>query len=278
MLFQHFLPDSPGTINLALTLAADVHGMSVIPGHLSEPPLPLFVADEAAPRPSAGDLPYVAGHRERLRARFFEGGAEAMPDYEVLELVLFLCQPRGDVKPLAWALLEEFGDLAHVAAAPLDRLCQVKGMGRKTAEALKVIEAAGHRMARARVLHRHVLSSWDALLDYCRTTMACGTIEEFRVLYLDRKNFLIADEAQARGTVDHVPVYPREVLKRALALEASALILVHNHPSGDPTPSDADIVMTRTIEDGCRALGLTLHDHLVIGKGAEVSFRGSGLI
>ena len=249
--------------------------MSASARHLSEPPLPFL--DGAAPV-HAGDLPYVAGHRDRLRARFFEGGPAALPDYEVLELVLFLCQPRGDVKPLAFALLEEFGDLAHVAAAPLESLCNVKGMGRRTAEALKVIEAAGHRMARARVMRRHVLSSWEDLLNYCRTVMACGRIEEFRVLYLDRKNILITDETQGHGTVDHVPVYPREVLKRALALEASALILVHNHPSGDPTPSQADITMTRTIEDGCRALGLTLHDHLVIGKGSEVSLRGQGYL
>lgn len=239
--------------------------------------MPVFETGQAN---SAGppDLPYVAGHRDRLRARFLESGSDALPDYELLELVLFLSQPRGDVKPLAWALLDQFGDLAHVAAAPIDRLCRVKGMGRRTAEALKVIEAAGHRMARARVMHRHVLSGWDALLDYCRTTMACSPREEFRVLYLDRKNHLIADECQARGTVDHVPVYPREVLKTALDHDASALILVHNHPTGDPTPSEADIVMTRQIEDGGRALGLVLHDHIVIGKGAEVSLRAEGYI
>lgn len=260
--------------------------MSVAKHSLSEPPLPLLArgasvalvpaASADASRP--GDLPYVAGHRDRLRARFLDAGAEALPDYEMLELLLFLCQPRGDVKPLAFALLEHFGDLAHVAAAPLDQLCQLRGMGRRTAESLKIIEAAGHRMARARVMHRPVLSSWDALLDYCRTALACARTEEFRCLYLDRKNRLIADESQGRGTVDHVPVYPREVLKRALALEASALILVHNHPSGDPTPSQADIAMTRKIEDGCRALGLTLHDHLVIGKGADVSLRSEGYI
>ena len=240
---------------------------------MSESLLPLIV-----PPAKAADLPYVAGHRDRLRDRFFTAGADALPDYEILELLLFLCQPRGDVKPVAWSLLDRFGDLAHVAAAPLDDLCRVKGVGRETARALKVVEAAGHRMARARVLNRHVLTDWNGLLDYCRTVMACGDIEQFRVLYLDRKNTLIADEPQARGTVDHVPVYPREVLKRALALNASALILVHNHPSGDPTPSQADIAMTGQIAAGCTALGLTLHDHLIIGKGRETSFRAEGLV
>lgn len=247
--------------------------MSQAESHFSEPPLPLF-----QPAARVEDLPYVAGHRDRLRARFRDGGADAMPDYELLELILFLCQPRGDVKPLAWALLAEFGDFAHVLAAPPEHLCRVKGMGRKTAEALKAVAAAGQRMARTRVLNRQIIASWDALLDYCRAAMACSAIEEFRVLFLDRKNILIADECQGHGTVDHVPVYPREVLSRALELKASALILVHNHPSGDPTPSDADISMTRNIEEGCRALGVTLHDHLVIGKGAEVSFRAEGLL
>jgi DNA repair protein RadC len=241
--------------------------------HLSEPPLPLL-----APAPKAADLPYVAGHRDRLRKRFLERGSGALQDYELLELALFLCRPRGDVKPLAYALLDRFGDIAHVAAAPLDSLCKVPGMGQRTAEALKVIEAVGHRMARARIMRRHVISSWDALLDYCRTAMACGTVEEFRVLYLDRKNHLIADECQGEGTVDHVPVYPRKVLKRALDLDASALILVHNHPSGDPAPSEADIAMTRQVEEGGRALGIALHDHLIIGKGAEVSLRAEGHI
>lgn len=252
--------------------------MSRTVSQFDEPPLPIFASAQPVAAPKAGDLPYVAGHRDRLRQRFFDAGAAALPDYELLELILFLCQPRGDVKPLAHRLLDAFGDFAHVLAAPLDRLCQVEGMGRKTAEALKTVEAAGHRMARTRVLNRPVISSWDALLDYCRSAMACSMTEEFRVLFLDKKNILIADELLAQGTVDHVPVYPREVLSRALDLKASAMILVHNHPSGDPTPSEADIVMTRKIEDGCRALDMTLHDHLIIGKGAEVSFRADGLI
>lgn len=249
--------------------------MSQADSHLAEPPLPLFRG--AAPVAPA-DLPYVAGHRDRLRDRFIEGGAAALPDYEVLELALFLCLPRGDVKPLAHALLQTFGDLAHVLAAPLDQLAKVPGIGHKTAQSLKILEAVGHRAAQTRVLHRSVISSWDALLDYCRSTMACAQTEEFRVLYLDKRNTLIADVLHGQGTVDHVPVYPREVLSRALELKASALILVHNHPSGDPTPSEADITMTRTIDTAAQALGIALHDHLIIGKGAEVSLRAEGHI
>lgn len=240
----------------------------------------LFDAEEAPAAPLApGKLPsYIADHRARLRARFMSGGAAAVPDYELLELVLFRSLPRKDTKPLARALLDRFGDFNRVIAAPPDRLAQVDGVGEAVITDLKVIEAAAHRMARSRVMQRHVISSWDAVLDYCHTTMAHRETEQFRVLYLDRKNILIADEEQARGTVDHVPVYPREVAKRALELNASALILVHNHPSGDPTPSEADIAMTGQIRAACDALGLTLHDHLIIGKSRELSFRGQGLL
>lgn len=239
------------------------------------PPLPLF----APATPAKARLPsYIADHRARLRERFLAGGPDALPDYELLELILFRAIPRQDVKPLARALMDGFGDFNRVLSAPLERLLETRGVGAAVATELKIVEAAAHRLARARVLDRQVISGWDALLDYCRTAMAHGEVEQFRVLYLDRKNVLIQDEPQAKGTVDHVPVYPREILKRALALNASALILVHNHPSGDPTPSEADIAMTRTIDDGCRALGLTLHDHLVIGKSAEVSFRSEGLL
>lgn len=224
-----------------------------------------------------GRLPsYIRDHRQRLKTRFLAAGAAALPDYELLELVLFAAIPRQDVKPLAHALLESFGDFNAVLAAPFPRLLQIKGMGESTALHLKVTEAAARRMMRARVMHRPVLSGWEALLDYCHTSMSHSSIEQFRVFYLDRKNVLIADEEQARGTVDHVPVYPREVVKRALELDASALILVHNHPSGDPTPSDADITMTLKISEAAEALGLVLHDHLIIGRGREVSFRASG--
>ncbi|SDY33976.1 DNA repair protein RadC [Jannaschia faecimaris] len=259
------------------------HGIA---GSFSEAsPIDLFgsvtpVPARAVP-PSAGtgnELDSRLAHRARLRQRFMQGGAAAMPDYELLELLLFRALPRGDVKPLAKRLLCTFGDLNSVMAAPADRLAEVKGAGQAVVEQLKILEALGHRMARAKVIERPILSSWDALLDYLKTALAHQGTERFRVLYLDRKNVLIADQELAEGTVDHVPVYPREVVKRALALNASALILVHNHPSGDPTPSEADIAMTIAIRDAAALLGIMLHDHLVIGKGAEVSFRAEGLI
>ncbi len=245
----------------------------------SEMPLPLFDgADEAVVPKSAPQPSYIRDHRNRLRTRFLEGGATAIPDYEMLELVLFRAIPRRDVKPLAWRLLDQFGDFNRVISAPRERLCEIKGVGDAVVLELKIVEAAAHRLARARVMQRHVLSGWDAVLDYCHTTMAHRETEQFRVLYLDRKNVLIADEEQAKGTIDHVPVYPREVVKRALELNASALLLVHNHPSGDPTPSDADITMTNQIQDAALALGLTLHDHLIIGKSRELSFRSEGYL
>jgi len=205
-------------------------------------------------------------------------GEQAMPDYELLELLLFSAIPRQDVKPLANTLISQFGDLAGVFAASEARLRTISGVGDAVVVALKLAEACTHRAARARVMHRPVISSWDSLLDYCHTAMSHLETEEFRVLFLDRKNRLIADEAQGSGTVDHVPVYPREVMRRALELNASALILVHNHPSGDPTPSAADIAMTEQIQRAAETLSITLHDHLVIGKACEISFRATGLI
>lgn len=230
------------------------------------------------PEPAGGADLHRHAHRARLRQRFEQGGADAVPDYELLEMVLFRALPRGDTKPLAKALLKRFGDLNHVLAAPAARLKEVGGVGDRVVFELKLVQALGHRMARARILKRPILSSWDALLAYCQTAMAHRDLEQFRVLYLDRKNVLIADEAQGEGTVDHVPVYPREVVKRALELNASALILVHNHPSGDPQPSRADIDMTFAIRDAAEVLGLVLHDHLVIGKAREVSFRAEGYL
>ncbi|MDP2061800.1 MAG: DNA repair protein RadC [Phaeovulum sp.] len=249
----------------------------------TERPLPLFAPDgdeaEAVVLAPGARLPsYIRDHRQRLRARFMQGGAGAMPEYELLELLLFRAIPRQDVKPLARCLLDTFGDVNRVLSAPPARLAEVEGVGEAVVQELKLIEAVAHRMARARIMHRQVLSSWDALLDYCHTAMAHRETEQFRVLYLDRKNVLIADEEQARGTVDHVPVYPREVVKRALELNASALILVHNHPSGDPTPSDADIDMTTRVREAAEALGLVLHDHLIIGKSRELSFRAQGYL
>ncbi len=248
-----------------------------------EAPLPLFSADAAVPAQAAGrgagKLPsYLRDHRRRLRDRFLAGGADALPDYEMLELVLFRAIPRQDVKPLARRLLDRFGDFNRVVSASPARLAEVQGVGDAVVLELKIVEAAAHRLARSRVIHRPALSGWDALLDYCHTTMAHRETEQFRVLYLDRKNVLIADEEQARGTVDHVPVYPREVAKRALELNASALILVHNHPSGDPSPSEADIATTRQIEDAARALGLVLHDHIIVGMSDELSFRAQGYL
>lgn len=246
--------------------------------------LPLFPSgdpDEAtAPEPLPSDrLPsYIRDHRRRLRERFDAGGPAALADYELLELLLFRTIPRQDVKPLARRLLDVFGDINRAITAPAARLQDVPGVGEAVVQDLKIIEAVAQRMARARVMNRPVISSWDALVDYCHTAMAHRETEQFRVLYLDRKNVLIADEEQARGTVDHVPVYPREVVKRALELNASALILVHNHPSGDPTPSGADITMTQQVRDAAEVLGLTLHDHLIVGREREVSFRALGYL
>ena len=220
----------------------------------------------------------TAGHRERLRARFLKGGADAMPDYELLELTLFAAIPRRDTKPLAKALMARFGSFAEVIAAPRARLMDVPGVGETVANHLKIVEAAAQRLAKTQVMGRPALSSWSALLDYCTATMARSDKEEFRVLFLDRKNVLIADEVQNKGTVDHAPVYPREVIKRALELSASSLILVHNHPSGDPTPSKADIAMTREITAAAKALGISVHDHLVIGRAGHSSFKSLGLL
>ncbi|MEM9766228.1 MAG: DNA repair protein RadC, partial [Pseudomonadota bacterium] len=242
---------------------------------LAESPLPFLALDEAAstavpgaPLPGAGGaLPsYIRDHRTRLRARFMQGGAEAMPDYELLELVLFRAIPRQDVKPLARRLLDTFGSFEAALSAPPHRIEAVRGAGRAVVQELKIVEAAAHRLARTRVMDRPVISSWQAILDYCRAAMAHQETERFRVLFLDRKNTLIADEGLARGTVDHVPVYPREVVKRALEVGATALILVHNHPSGDPTPSAADIEMTEKVREAAEVLGIVLHDHIVIGR------------
>ncbi len=247
-----------------------------------EAPVTLFAVgdeDEADACPLPERFPsYIKDHRKRLRTRFMDGGAAAMPDYELLELVLFRAIPRQDVKPLARLLLDTFGDLNRVVTASAARLAAVTGVGEAIVQDLKLLEAVAQRMARAKVMHQPVLSSWDALLDYCHTAMAHRETEQFRILFLDRKNVLIADEEQARGTVDHVPVYPREVVKRALELNASAVILVHNHPSGDPTPSEADISMTAQIQDATTVLGITLHDHLIVGRSREVSFRALGYL
>ncbi len=249
------------------------------PTEFAEGPLPGFTFDRpVTAKPAVPTEDFCKAHRSRLRQRFSEGGAAAMPDYELLELVLFRAISRHDVKPLAKRLMAEFGDFNAVIAASPERLKAVKGAGVSVVQELKIVEAAAHRMARAKILDRPVLTSWDALLDYCNTTMAYLPYEQFRILFLDRKNVLIADEAQQKGTVDHVPVYPREIVKRALELSASAVILVHNHPSGDPTPSQSDIDMTTKIQNAADALGIVIHDHLIIGKLQEFSFRANGLL
>jgi DNA repair protein RadC len=245
--------------------------------HFSDVSPSLFQVD-GAPAPQARLPSYIRDHRQRLRDRFLDGGAQAIPDYELLELVLFRAIPRRDVKPLVRLLLDTFGDFNRVVSAPRQRLAAVAGVGDAVVLELKIVEAASHRLARSRIMRSHVISSWDAIVDYCHTTMAHRETEQFRILFLDRKNVLIADEEQARGTVDHVPVYPREVVKRALELNASALILVHNHPSGDPTPSDSDISMTAQINTAAQALGIVVHDHLIIGKSTELSFRAAGYL
>ena len=201
-----------------------------------------------------------------------------MPDYELLELVLFFAIPRKDVKALAKNLLKEFKDFNGVLTAPPARLMKVSGVGERTAQDFSIIAAAARRLAKAKIVDKEVISSWSALIEYCTISMAHRQTEQFRILFLDKKNTLIADEEQQSGTVDHVPVYPREVVRRALELNASALILVHNHPSGDPTPSEADISMTLKIEAAAETMGIVLHDHVIIGRGRESSFRSLGLI
>ena len=201
-----------------------------------------------------------------------------MPDYELMELTLFAAIPRRDVKPLAKALIARFGSFAEAIAAPRERILEVEGMSDGAATQLKILEAAALRLSQTRVLGRPVLSSWAALIDYCAASMARSPTEEFRVLFLDRKNVLIADEVQSTGTIDHTPVYPREIVKRALELGASAVILVHNHPSGDPTPSRADIEMTRDVADAAKALKITVHDHVIVGRSGHASFKALGLL
>jgi len=239
---------------------------------------PQGVRDAATPFVDGEAEPHYLGHRDRLRERFLAGGADTLPDYELMELALFAAIPRRDVKPLAKALIARFGGFAEAIAAPRERLLEIDGIGEGVVTQLKVIEAAALRLSKTRLLGRPALSSWAALLDYCAAAMARSEREEFRVLFLDRKNILIADEVQSAGTIDHTPVYPREIVKRALELAASAMILVHNHPSGDPTPSRADIEMTRQIQDAAKPLGIAVHDHLVIGRSGHASFKSLGLL
>tara|TARA_R110002073_G_scaffold28303_10_gene90027 strand:+ start:2507 stop:3196 length:690 start_codon:yes stop_codon:yes gene_type:complete len=225
-----------------------------------------------------GKISPHAGHRDRLRARFASAGGAALADYELLELYLFNSIPRRDTKALAKTLITAFGDIGGVSAAPIERLTEIKGVSEKVALDLKLLLTISERMSREGVINKPVVSSWSALVNYCRTALQHERIEQFRVLFLDKKNRLIADEILGKGTVDHAPVYPREVVKRALAHEASAIILVHNHPSGDPTPSHADVVMTKKMAEAAQPFDIVLHDHLVIGRETTASFKALGLI
>ncbi len=222
--------------------------------------------------------PHYAGHRERLRERFVQAGADALADYELLELLLFRAIPRADTKPVAKALLARFGSFAEVLGAPPRLLGEVKGVGPAVALEIKLAAAAAERMLKSSIRGRQVLTSWSAVIDYCRMAMAFEAREQFRILFLDKKNALIADEVQQTGTVDHTPVYPREIVRRALELSATAIILVHNHPSGDPTPSRADIEMTKLIVESARPLGISVHDHIIIGKSGHASLKGLQLM
>ena len=226
---------------------------------------------------ASGIIGYL-GHRERLRERFTSGGTEALPDYELLEMVLFRAIKRGDTKPIAKALIARFGSFAEVVSAAPERLMEVKGVGRAVATEIKLIQAAALRLSRGAVINRPVLGSWKAIIDYCHAAMAFSEVESFRLLFVDKKNQLIADEVQQTGTVDHTPVYAREVIKRALELSATALILVHNHPSGDPAPSMADIEMTKRIISAGNPLGILVQDHIIIGRKGHTSFRNLQLI
>ncbi|WP_425327309.1 RadC family protein [Rhodopseudomonas palustris] len=233
---------------------------------------------ERSPQPGFAEAPHYHGHRERLRERFREAGADALSDYELLELVLFRALPRRDVKPLAKALIARFGSFAEAVQAPAERLREVNGLGDAAVIEMKLIAAAAARVTKGQVKQRTVLSSWSAVIDYCRTTMAFADKEQFRILFLDKRNQLIADELQQVGTVDHTPVYPREIVKRGLELSATAVIMVHNHPSGDPTPSQADIQMTKSIMAIAEPLGIAVHDHIIVGKNGHASLKGLRLI
>jgi len=231
---------------------------------------------DAPPSPFPSTGPH--GHRERMRERLLHRGPDSLADYEMLEMLLFFAFKTGDTKPLAKALINRYGSFANVLAAPQRELLETRGLGPHSVAALKLVQAAALRLARAEVMERPVLNNWDRLMDYLTAALARERIEQFRVLFLDTRNRLIADEAQARGTVNHTPVYPREVVRRALELQATALIMVHNHPSGDPTPSRADLEMTAEVKAAAQVLGIVLHDHLIIGNGRHMSLRREGLL
>lgn len=234
--------------------------------------------DAGSGRQAKPAKPHYHGHRDRLRARFGETGGDGLADYELLELALFRSIPRRDVKPLAKSLMDRFGTLGGVCSARAEQLMAVPGLSEKSALDLKLFQVLAQRIAKQAVSGRIVISSWSALLDYLRTSLQHETTEQFRVLFLDKKNRLLSDEFQARGTVDHAPVYPREIVKQAIALDATAFILVHNHPSGDPTPSNADIQMTQQIKEAASPFDIVVHDHIIIGRERTASFKQLGLL
>ena len=234
--------------------------------------------DPVDPKAARDKPPHYHGHRERLRARFHEAGPDALSDYELLELALFAAIPRRDTKALAKSLLKRFGSFAEVVHAPEKLLREIDGIGHASITQLKLLAAAAGRIAKGEIKRNVALASWNDVIAYCRSDMAFADKEQFRILFLDKRNQLIADEVQQTGTVDHTPVYPREVIKRALELSATALILVHNHPSGDPSPSQADIQMTKAIIGIASPLGISLHDHIIVGKNGHASLKGMKLI
>lgn len=229
-------------------------------------------------KPETATTPHYAGHRDRLRERFLKNGATALQDYELLELILFMAVPRRDVKPLAKELLARFGGFAGAMNASTEELLRVKGMSETSVASLKAVTACAHHLIRNEVMKRPVLNSWNRLIDYCQATMAHEKKENFRLLFLNKKNELIADEVQQTGTVDHTPAYPREIMRRALELGATALILVHNHPSGDATPSQADVEMTKDIVEAGRPFSIVIHDHIVVSRNGCSSFKSMGLM
>lgn len=218
------------------------------------------------------------GHRERLRKRFLETSGDGIPDYELLELLLFTAIPRRDVKPLAKELIKHFGSFSSVLAAEPKALMDINGVSENTVALLKAVYVAGHRLLREELEEKPVLSSWQSLLDYCHAAMAHENKEQFRILFLNKKNKLLKDEVQQTGTIDHTPVYPREVVKRALEIGATAIILVHNHPSGDPSPSNADIEMTKAIVEALKTIDVVVHDHIIISSSGHASFKSMHLL
>ncbi len=266
-------PDSasqtPSTQTAAVDTAADTgeRGLFDIAG-----------IDVAGASPTSKQPDHRHGHRERLRERFRDGGPEAVPDYELLEMVLFRASSRIDTKPLAKTLLARFKSFNEVINASPERLREVPGIGQRAIDELKIVRAAALRMMQSQLMGRPVLATWTSVLDYCKAAQAYDDIERFRILFLDKRNQLIADEVQQQGTVDHTPVYVREVIKRALELGATALVLVHNHPSGDPSPSRADIDMTKAIVDAARPLGVTIHDHVIVGRSGHTSLKAARLM